>query len=213
MDILPYGEDGLRLVFGSEVTLEIHDLVRNAYLYLSTAALPGVTDIIPSFTTCLLIFDNSRVSFGKLAAILRENQAEMAASAWNEPKIHEVPVSYGGEWGADMDSVCAYSGLTEDEVIECHTSAVYTVFAVGFLPGFPYLGPLDKKLFVPRLDAPRVKVPAGSIGIAQLQTGIYTFDSPGGWRIIGKTHIRAFDTERPPHSLFSMGDRVRFVRV
>ena len=82
MDILPYGEDGLRLVFGSEVTLEIHELVRNAYLYLSTAALPGVTDIIPSFTTCLLIFDNNRVSFGKLAAILREKQAEMAASAW-----------------------------------------------------------------------------------------------------------------------------------
>jgi inhibitor of KinA len=112
-----------------------------------------------------------------------------------------------------MGSVCAYSGLAEEEVVECHTSVIYTVFAVGFLPGFPYLGPLDRKLFVPRLDAPRVRVPEGSVGIAQLQTGIYPFDSPGGWRIIGKTSLRLFDTERPPYSLFMMGDQVRFVRV
>jgi KipI family sensor histidine kinase inhibitor len=112
-----------------------------------------------------------------------------------------------------MESVCAYTGLTEEEVVECHASAVYTVFAVGFLPGFPYLGPLDKKLFMPRLDAPRVKVPEGSIGIAQLQTGIFPFDSPSGWRIIGKARLRLFDADRPPYSLFAMGDRVRFVSV
>jgi KipI family sensor histidine kinase inhibitor len=213
MEILPYGENGLRLVFGSEITLETHALVRRAYLFLSAAGLTGVTDIIPSFTTCLLIFDSSRTSLEKLAGAVRERQGEMAAAGWGEPRTHEIPVSYGGGYGPDMDTVCAYSGLTEGEVVECHTSAVYTVFALGFLPGFPYLGPLDKKLFVPRLEAPRVKVPEGSVAIAQLQTGIYTFDSPGGWRIIGRTRIRPFDAERPPYSLFAMGDQVRFVSV
>ena len=212
MEILPYGESGLRLVFGSEVSLAVHEQVRKAYLYLKGISLPGVVSLIPSFTTCLVIFDATKTTFEALAGLLREKKEEMAGE-WKAPRLHEVPVSYGGEHGPDMDSVCAYSGLTEEEVVECHTSVVYTVFAVGFLPGFPYLGPLDKKLFVPRLEAPRVKVPKGSIGIAQLQTGIYPFDSPSGWRIIGRTRLRLFDAERPPHSFFVMGDQVRFVSV
>jgi inhibitor of KinA len=212
MEILPYGENGLRLVFGKEVSLTVHERVRKAYLYLKALSLPGVADIIPSFTTCLVIFDGAKTTFGALAALLREKKEEMAG-VWRAPRRHEVPVSYGREYGPDMDSVCACSGLTEEEVIECHTSVVYTVFAVGFLPGFPYLGPLDKKLFMTRLDTPRAKVPEGSVGIAQLQTGVYPFDSPGGWRIIGKTSLKLFDAEKPPYSLFAMGDQVRFVSV
>ena len=212
MEILPYGENGLRLVFGKEVSLAVHEQVRKAYLYLKALSLPGVADIIPSFTTCLIVFDGTRTTFGALAGLLQEKKEEMAGE-WKAPRLHEIPVSYGREYGPDMDSVCAYSGLTEEEVVECHTSVVYTVFAVGFLPGFPYLGPLDKKLFMPRLDTPRVKVPKGSVGIAQLQTGVYPFDSPGGWNIIGKTRLRLFGAERPPYSLFVMGDKVRFVSV
>ncbi len=199
------------MVFGTEVSLRVHEQVRKTYLSLKAHPLPGVIDIIPSFTTCLIIFDGTRTTFDTLAGLLRKKTEE--AAAWEPPRLHEVPVSYGREYGPDMDSVCAYSGLTEEEVVECHTSVVYTVFALGFLPGFPYLGPLDKKLFMPRLDVPRVKVQEGSVAIAQLQTGIYPFDSPGGWRIIGKTHIKLFGAERPPYSLFAMGDRVRFVSV
>ncbi len=212
MEILSYGEEGLRLVFGKEVSLAVHERVRKVYLSLKALSLPGIIDIIPSFTTCLVVFDGTRTTFGTLAGLLREREEEMAAG-WKAPALHEVPVSYGREYGPDMDFVCAYSGLTEEEVVECHTSVVYTVFAVGFLPGFPYLGPLDKKLFVPRLDAPRVKVPEGSVGIAQLQTGVYPFESPGGWRIIGKTRLKLFDAGKPPYSLFVMGDQVRFVSV
>ena len=128
------------------------------------------------------------------------------------PALHEVPVIYGGEYGPDLEFVSEYCGLTEDEIVEIHTASVYAVFAVGFLPGFPYLGPLDKRLFTPRLEAPRLKVPEGSVGIARLQTGIYPFDSPSGWRIIGKTELRLFDHSKTPPSLLKLGDLVRFVR-
>ena len=119
---------------------------------------------------------------------------------------------YGGEYGPDLEFVCEYCGLAEDEVIELHTASVYAVFSVGFLPGFPYLGPLDKRLFTPRLETPRLKVPEGSVGIAQLQTGVYSFESPSGWRIIGKTERSLFDYRRRPHSLLRLGDLVKFVR-
>ena len=213
MEILPYGDNGLRLVLGKEVSLPVHEQVRKAYLYLRELPLPGVTDVVPSFTACLILFDEAVTSFAELAGALRERQEEMASTEFEPPRLYEIPVSYGKEHGPDMDSVCAYLGLTEEEVIAFHSSAVYTVFAVGFLPGYPYLGPLDRRLFVPRLDAPRVKVPEGSVGIAQLQTGIYPFDSPGGFRIIGKTNVKLFNAEKPPYSLLAMGDRVRFLRV
>ena len=119
-------------------------------------------------------------------------------------------VMYGGEYGPDMEFICSYSGLAEEDVIEIHTSAVYTVFTVGFLPGFPYMGILDKRLYVPRLETPRLKVPEGSVGLAQLQTGIYPFESPAGWRILGKTETPLFDYRNEPHSLMTIGDTVRF---
>ena len=120
---------------------------------------------------------------------------------------------YGGQYGPDMEFVCSYAGLAADEVVEIHAGAIYTVFTVGFMPGFPYLGTLDKRLFVPRLETPRLKVNEGSVGIAQFQTGIYSFESPGGWRIIGKTDKRLFDHTQEPYSLMKIGDQVRFVPV
>jgi len=213
MDILPYGENGLRLIFGKEISLEVNERVRKAYLYLKSLSLQAVIDVIPSFTTCLVVFDQAQASFDELADLLRRGQKEMAETELPEPRFVEIPVSYGGEYGPDMDSVCAYSGLAEEEVVRLHTSAVYTVFTIGFLPGFPYLGPLDKKLFMPRLDTPRVKVTEGSVGIVQLQTGIYPFDSPAGWRIIGKTEVKLFDPSHFPYSLLAIGDKVRFVSV
>ena len=213
MDILPYGENGLRLVFGKEISLEINEQVRRAYLYLRSLSLRSIVDIIPSFTTCLVVFDRTGTTFDELADLLRRGQKEMAEAQLPEPGFVEIPVSYGGQYGPDMDSVCDYSGLSEQEVVRRHTSAVYTVFTVGFLPGFPYLGPLDSSLFMPRLDTPRLKVAEGSVGVVQLQTGIYPFESPAGWRIIGRTGMKLFDPDRFPYSLLAMGDKVRFVSV
>ncbi len=128
-----------------------------------------------------------------------------------EPRRVEVPVVYGGEFGPDLEFVARHNGLSPEEVIRRHTARDYPVYLVGFTPGFPYLGGLDETIAAPRLSSPRPRVPAGSVGIAGQQTGIYSVDSPGGWRLIGWTPLRLFDPLRHPPALLAPGDVVRFV--
>jgi len=213
MNISRYGEEGIRILFGEKIDLEIHDKVRRFYFFLKSLQLKEIIDIIPSFRSCLILFDTKRTSFEALASSLREKQFILGHVDIPEPMTFKVPVKYGGENSFDIAFVASHTGLSEDEVIEIHTSVTYTVFAVGFMPGFAYLGILDQRLYVPRLETPRVKVPAGSVGLAQLQTGIYPFDSPAGWRIIGKTDKKLFDYKKEPYSIFQIGDKVRFVSV
>ncbi len=211
MEFLRYGECGIRVVFGNTIDPIINSRVINFYLLVKSKNLEGITNIIPSFNTCLVEFDDARISFEDLALTLGF-MAEEGISLQERPfQIHEIPVRYGGDFGPDMKFVCSYTGLSEKEVVEVHTSVTYTVYTIGFIPGFPYLGTLDKRLFVPRLESPRTHVPAGSVGLAQLQTGIYTFESPGGWQIIGRTDMKLFDYNRPPYSILQVGDKVRFV--
>jgi len=213
MNISRYGEEGIRIVFGEEIDFDIHEKVRRYYFFLKSLQLKEITDIIPSFRSCLVIFDRKRTSFDTLTASLREKEFFISHVDIPEPKTCEIPVEYGGESGFDIAFVASHTGLSEDEIVEIHTSIIYTVFAVGFMPGFPYLGILDQRLYVPRLETPRVKVPKGSVGLAQLQTGIYPFDSPAGWRIIGRTSKKLFDYNKEPYSIFQIGDKVRFKSV
>ncbi len=211
MELHPYGENGLRVTFAGPVSNETNDSVRSLYSYLKSLGLPGLIDVVPSFSSCLVIFERHLLTTEDLAGRIHAWRAEERREPREERRAREIPVRYGGDFGPDMEFVCAYCGLTEQEVVAIHTSSVYRVFAVGFLPGFPYCGPLDKRLFTPRLDTPRLKVVEGSVGITRFQTGVYPFDSPGGWRIIGKTTLRLFDPARPPYSLLKTGDLVRFV--
>jgi KipI family sensor histidine kinase inhibitor len=213
MNVSRYGEDGIRIIFGDTIDLETNKTIRRYYFFLKSLHLQEIIDIIPSFRSCLIHFDRDLTSYQALFSLLTEKEKEVETIDAPEPATHEIPVLYGGEYGPDMEFVVEYSGLTKNEVIEIHTSTLYTVYTVGFIPGFPYLGTLDKRLYVPRLDTPRVKVPEGSVGLAQLQTGIYTFESPGGWRIIGNTNIKLFDYTKAPYSLLKIGDKVRFVRI
>jgi len=210
MIISRYGENSLRIVFGQVIDLEIHQRVRRCFQFLIENQFPFIMEVIPAFCSCLVLFDDEQISFRKLSAFLLEKQASMLSATMPEPAIHDIPVQYGGEDGPDLDFVSAHTGLARDEIIKIHTSTLYTVFTVGFIPGFPYLGPLDQRLYVPRLKTPRVKVPAGAVGMALNQTGIYPFDSPGGWQLIGRTDKKLFDKEKEPYSLMRMGDRVRF---
>lgn len=140
-------------------------------------------------------------------------------SAWTdsrdaEPVVgqrHDIAVQYGGKGGPDLTVVAEHSGLTPQQVIELHAAQDYVVYCIGFLPGFPYLGGLDERLIIPRRDQPRQKVPAGSVGIGGMQTGIYPCTSPGGWHLIGRTHTRLFDATRMPPALLAPGDSLRFV--
>ncbi len=123
----------------------------------------------------------------------------------------EIAVRYGHEHGPDLAAVAEFAGCSEPEVIRIHSEALYRVYMLGFLPGFAYLGSVDRRIAMPRLDTPRVKVPAGSIGIAGTQTGIYPCDTPGGWRIIGRTAVAAFDASRARPSLLEPGQHVKFI--
>jgi KipI family sensor histidine kinase inhibitor len=213
MDYSRYGEDAVRIRFGDAIDLETNKAIRKFYLFLKSLQRKDIIDVIPSFRSCLIRFNSSCTSYDDFVSFLKDKEGEIVLVHVPEPRFHEIPVQYGGEYGPDMEFVCSYSGLNEEEVVEIHTSTAYTVFAVGFIPGFPYMGTLDKRIYAPRLETPRLKVPEGSVGLAQLQTGIYSFESPAGWRIIGKTHIQLFDPRKEPYSLLRMGDMVRFVAV
>jgi KipI family sensor histidine kinase inhibitor len=174
----------------------------------------GVRDIVPGFHTVTLYFDPLRIGRESLAADVRRllpNVADPSSSLPGETAPVEIPVRYGGPDGPDLRDVAEFGGCTEAEAIRMHAGAEYRVYMLGFLPGFAYLGMVDQRIAMPRLDAPRVNVAAGSIGIAGLQTAIYPCDSPGGWRIIGRTAVNTFDPARARPSLLSPGQRVRFV--
>ena len=149
---------------------------------------------------------NSFLSFRGLEARLHE--IEIPA-----PRIVEIPVLYGGEFGPDIEVVAQHNGLTVEEVIAIHAATDYPIYMIGFTPGFCYLGGLDRRIHAPRRKTPRTLLPGGSVGIAEAQTGMYPVDSPGGWQIIGRTPLRLFAPERENPFLYEAGDRIRFMPV
>ena len=136
-----------------------------------------------------------------------------ASTARVEAKVVYIPVCYGGEFGPDLDFVAEHNGLSVDEVVQIHTSTPYLIYMLGFTPGFPYLGGMSERLATPRLEKPRTKIPAGSVGIAGSQTGFYPIESPGGWRLIGSTPIKAFNFVIENPFLFDAGNYLHFVSV
>jgi inhibitor of KinA len=149
----------------------------------------------------------------ELEAILRKYLERLEEVTLPSPRHLEIPVSYGGEFGPDLGEVAAMHGLTPEEIIELHASVEYLVYFLGFVPGYAYLGELPEALVTPRLGAPRRRVPAGSVGIAGTQTGVYPFATPGGWRLLGRTPIAMFRPDGDSLSFLSIGDRVRFVPI
>jgi inhibitor of KinA len=165
---------------------------------------------VPGYISLLVHYDLLRLEGGQALRAVQELAGRAAALALPEPRRVKVPVHYGGEHGPDLEFVARQAGLSPAEVVRIHTGAEYPVYFIGFTPGFPYLGGLDPRLFCPRLETPRARVPAGSVGIAGQQTGIYSVDSPGGWRLIGWTPLKLFDPLPDPPSLLAPGDVVRF---
>lgn len=208
-----YGEDGIRIQFGNTIDVETNEKVRRYYYFIRSLDIKEIIDIVPSYTSCLIHFNLQETAYHEMLQRLQHAGDDIDCAEIPAPVLHEIPVHYGGACGPDMPLVCSLTGLNEEEVIGMHSSVPYRVFTVGFLPGFPYLGILDERLNVPRLETPRVRVPKGSIGIAQLQTGVYSFESPAGWRIIGQTDVEFFTSSREPYSLMQMGDMVRFYPV
>ena len=197
--------------------------VLGALRSLERAAIPGVLELAPAYTTVAVFFDPSRIERAaadqapsdilqtKIQSILNASSFEMETEI--KASEVEVPVCYESEFALDLADVALRSGVSEDEVIRRHASASYQVSCVGFTPGFPYLSGLPAELATPRRAIPRTEIPAGSVAIGGTQTGIYPRKSPGGWNVIGRTPLRLFDVRRAQPALFQAGDHVRFRQI
>ena len=200
MRVRPAGERGLL------VEVEELETVHRLHAALRALAPPGVVELVPAYRTVLIVAEPGRAGvLDELAATLPELELPPAEAVAGETV--EVPVRYDGE---DLPEVARLTGLSAEEVVRRHSAPEYTVAFLGFSPGFPYLVGLDPALEVPRRDTPRTSIPAGSVGLAGNQTGIYPTASPGGWRLIGRTELRLFDPARDPPALLAPGARLRF---
>lgn len=170
-------------------------------------------DLVPAWDSLGVCFDPAAVSPDDVRAWLLAHRDDAPAAATVATRIVEIPVRYGGAHGIDLEEAADELGLSPERLIERHAASLYTVAMIGFAPGFPYLAGLDPALALPRLPTPRSRVPAGSVGIGGAQTGIYPRESPGGWRLLGRTPLRLFDPARASPSLLAPGDRVRFVAI
>lgn len=211
--ISPCGDSALMLELGDCVSETVHRRVKGMEQAIRRAALPGVLELVPTYTMVCVHYDPCVLSYAALEAQLRRiSPLEMDAS--HTGRLVMIPVCYGGEYGPDLETVAKHSGLTPEEVIARHTAPEYLVYMLGFLPGFAYLGGLDEAIACPRLETPRTRIPAGSVGIAGMQTGIYPLASPGGWQLIGRTPESLFSLAEGQESfLLHSGDRVKFQAI
>jgi len=213
------GDRALLVILGQGIAPEVNDRVHKLAALLRERALPGVLDLVPAYATLAVHYDPVAWSGGEASPhdALKRELLRLWKGAGKAvippPRQVEIPVCYGGAWGPDLAEVASLCGLSEGEVIARHTAATYRVYLLGFSPGFAYLGGLDATFAAPRRATPRTRVPAGSVGIAGLQTGIYPVATPGGWQIIGQTPRRLFLPEREQPCLLGPGDRLRFVAV
>jgi inhibitor of KinA len=180
---------------------------------VETAALSGVRDVVPTYRSVAIYFDPLRTDFDRLSQRLEAEAAQSVGAGSVARAPTRVPVCYGGEFGPDLAEVAAFAHMTDSDVIAAHSSPVYRVFMMGFVPGFTYLGTVDTRIAAPRRVTPRLRVPAGSVGIAGQQTGIYPMETPGGWQIVGRTPMRTFDLSRRDPFQLKTGDLVQFYSI
>ena len=208
-------EDAWLLPLGSRIDPALNARVHAVCAGLQAHRPPWLRDLVPAYASLALFFDTTQVSADQagqwLLAQVQALESRPVAAGAGTARVVEIPVTYGGEAGPDLAAAAAELGLSPQALAQRHAAGDYTVAMVGFAPGFPYLLGLDPALALPRLDTPRTHVPAGSVGIGGAQTGIYPRESPGGWRLIGRTDCVLFDAQRTPPALLAPGDRVRFV--
>ncbi len=203
--------DSLIIYFGDKIGFVEAKDVRKAFYALKEAKLPGITELIPSYASLMISYDFLNFSYEQICKNIKED-LEQSEEFYKEVLTRSMvlPVYYGTDVGLDLQSLAKVKNLSIQEVIDIHSSREYFVYAIGFAPGFPYMGEVDETIALPRLANPRVKVPKGSVGIADNQTAVYPRVSPGGWNIIGRTPIEMFDTSYEGFSYLKVGDKVRF---
>ena len=228
VELTAASETSVAAVFANELSERTRHLVTSFYQYIQSFPVKGCIDCVPAYTSITFYFDRYAEGLAKPLTLKEmKGRVHERLQGWLDwirrepglladggpPRIVEIPVRYGGAYGPDLEDVARYCGLSAGEVVQIHTSGLYPVHMIGFMPGFPYLGGLSERIATPRRPAPRLRVPAGSVGIAGKQTGVYPRESPGGWQIIGRTDLVLFDPRRNPPCLLQIGDLVRFVEV
>lgn len=208
---LPFGDAALVVELGDTINLEINRKVVAFNDAILKAEIHGVEELVPTYRSLLVRYDPLKTSYEQLVFRVKDLEATLEVSAVKVVgRKVTVPVVYGGEYGPDLGHVAKCHGLTEEQVVRLHSEREYRVYMLGFVAGFPYLGEVADQIATPRLETPRLKVPAGSVGIAEKQTGIYPCEAPGGWQIIGRTTIKLFDPLQQPPTPLSSGDTVKF---
>ena len=210
--ILPCGDSALTVEFGSTIDPNINGMVLALADVLEARAPAGLIEMVPTYRSLTIQFDPVATDYDALVRLLNEETAHLAPRN-AAGRRWRVPVVYGGDYGSDLEEVAEIHGLTPNQVIDIHSSAVYRIYMIGFLPGFTYLGGLDKRIATSRRLHPRAKIPAGTIMIGGEQAGIAPMDMPSGWHNLGLTPVRPYAPERDPVFLFAAGDEIVFEPV
>jgi inhibitor of KinA len=219
MKIFPLGENALTVDFGNEISLELNNKVLRLDGFLAENNFSGFIEIVPAYSSLTIFYDvftvrknfpASATAFEAVRNFLENALLNLSEIETPAPRVVKIPVRFDAESALDLDWLAAEKNLRRDEVIVIFLEKTYRVFMLGFLPGFAYLGEIDERIAAPRKSAPRLKVPKGSVGIAEKQTGVYPFESPGGWQIIGKTDIELFTPNAENPTFLQAGDLVKF---
>ena len=208
---LAAGDRAIVIELGDEISIECNRRVHSLHRAIARQRLLGVVDLIPTYRSLLVEYDAAQVSYADMKARLGDVRGGAAEVPEDDTTVVQLPVLYGAEHGPDLEFVARNAGMDVQEVVDLHSGTDYPVYMMGFTPGFPYLGGMSERIATPRLSTPRGVIPAGSVGIAEAQTGVYPIESPGGWRLIGRTPLCLFDVSRTPPSLIDVGHCVRFV--
>jgi inhibitor of KinA len=211
--IVPAGDSALVVEFEERIDPAVNARAIGCAQAVQAAGLAGVRDVVPTYRSVAVYFDPLHTDTDALVACLEREAGRPAAPAAAMRAAVRIPVCYGGEWGPDLADVAAFAGIGESDVVQAHCLPTYRVFMLGFVPGFAYLGVVDDRIAMPRRAVPRVRVPPGSVGIAGVQTGVYSAETPGGWQLIGRTPIKPFDPSRADPFLMQAGDAVQFYAI
>lgn len=207
------GDSAVTVELGSEISPAINSQIRAFTIALNESNLPGIVEVVPTYCSLMVQYDPGVIGYNALVKKLKSLLGQLDHIQIPPSDVLEIPVLYGGEAGPDLEFVAQHNNKTPEEVIKIHTSAEYLIYMLGFTPGFTYLGGMDESIATPRLKQPRVKIPAGAVGIAGSQTGVYPIDSPGGWQLIGRTPVRMYDPNRADPILPKAGEYIKFYAI
>jgi inhibitor of KinA len=219
--IYAVGDSAISICFGNHIDESTNLHVHALHQQLQMQAIDGILDFIPAYSSLTVVYDVFKISkhaenmdaHGYMQELLLQANASLAKSDQSTERKLQIPVCYVETFGVDLATMASANQMTIQQIVDLHCAKIYRVYMLGFLPGFAYMGKVDERIVTPRKSTPRKKTDAGSVGIAGLQTGIYPLDSPGGWKIIGRTPLQLFDATKENPCLLQPNDAVQFTPI